>query len=563
MTRESMPSLSVRVYAVALALLAYLAAARDATALDDDQQAALRIATTNIESAAADVESARGSAGTADNPAKGSRLKLTQMRLDQAIGRLNAAAEALTPLPADDAEVKAAKEQHAEVAAVVTEIEAILAGGSKPATSNEEQPAAADNDAPAMAPAPDAPKLHYKQEEQLKNARFYLKEVDRNGAAVAAIVQRLDGEGEPVVHGDVQEALNTLKVADDKYALAAKYLEGLPADHPEVKPVAENAAEAHDALGALRSRLEAADARLGKLTDMGNYPDFDADYEKMGEFTGRYGNFQMTQQQPEKLAEIIAEDAQVLAEMQRIAKAYLPLVEQKTPQGEQMENRFGYFVEQRTAFVNEALAYKEQLPGLIDADIAEAVGLAEQGVNEQKPMYFGPDSGIAQRLGWAEPKVAVLAAFDAEAAKPYQAKLAETRGQIDKMAASLSQQIIDANQPPPDRFEGADRDEVIQIAIDGWKEQQPDAEVIKAYIPSRAWERETKWEWFADAFHKVDRSSLQVQLIVKHNDGLAVIRPMNLRKNHLEGDTIIAVPFYGIDDKLQPSAYLRMEKVNQ
>lgn len=530
-------------------------------ALDADQQAALRTATTNIKSAAADVESARGSAGTADNPAKGSRLKLTRMRLDQAIGRLNAAAEALTPLPADDAEVKAAKEQHAAVAAEVAEIEAILAGGSKPAAPKEEQPAADGNDAPAMAPAPDAPKLHYKQEEQLKNARFYLKEVDRNGAAVAAIVQRLDGEGEPVVHSDVQKALNTLKVADDKYALVAKYLEGLPADHPEVKAVAENAAEANDALGALRSRLEAADAQLGKLTDMANYPDFDADYEKMGGFTGRYGNFQMVQQQPEKLAEIITEDAQVLAEVQRIAKAYLPLVEQKTPQGEQMENRFSYFVEKRTAFVNEALAYKEQLPSLIDADIAEAVGLAEQGVNEQKPMFFGPDSGIAQRLGWAEPKIAVLAAFDPEAAKPYQAKLAETREQIDKMAESLSQQIIDANPPPADRFQGADRDEVIEIAIDGWKEQQPDAEIIKAYIPSQAWERETKWEWFADAFHKVDRSKLQVQLIVKHDDELAIIRPMNIRKNHLKGDTMIAVPFYGIDDKLQPSAYLKLDKV--
>lgn len=565
MTHQALTRLRSCGFILALGLLGSVLAASAGAALDADQQASLKTATANIKSAEADLNAARGSAGTAAKPAKGSRLKLTRMRLDQAIARLNTAAQALGKLPGDDADVKAAVAQHATAAASVVEIEAILSGGEAAAAVPNDAPVAED-DAPAASPAK---KLHYQDEDKLKNGRFTLREANGYANAAAGIVARIDAEAEAaaedqaetekVVHKDVKDGLATLDTADRKYDQAAAYLDQLPADHPSVQAYAKELATTKANLGALRSRLAATDVELDKLTNLKHYPTYDTDVEMLNSFIGRYGNLQV--QQPDVLVEVIQDDGNVLAEVQRIAKTYLPLVEQRTEVGAKLENRFNYFMQKRTAYVKEAQAYKEQLPGLIDADIAEAVSLAEQGVNEQKPMFFGPNSGIEQRLGWAEPKVAVLVAFDPEAGEPYQAKLAETRQQIDKMAESLSQQIIDANMPPNNNFQGEDRDAAIEIAIDGWKKQQPDAEVIEAYIPSKAWERETKWEWFAGAFHKVDRSTLQVQLLVKHDDELGIIRPLNVRKNHLKGDTLIAVPLWSFEDKVQPHSYLKLEKV--
>src|SRR5690606_16432628 len=117
-------------------------------------------------------------------------------------------------------------------------------------------------------------------EEKLNNAKFHLRDAAGNAQAAAAVVARLDGgEGDPVVHSDVKAALAKLDTADAKLALAANHLTGLPADHPEVKPVKDFADSAGAKLGALRTRLEAADGELGKVSRVNNYPAYDNDLE--------------------------------------------------------------------------------------------------------------------------------------------------------------------------------------------------------------------------------------------------------------------------------------------
>ena len=76
-----------------------------------------------------------------------------------------------------------------------------------------------------------------------------------------------------------------------------------------------------------------------------------------------------------------------------------------------------------------------------------------------------------------------------------------------------------------------------------------------------AWTRTTKWQWSNGAFYKVDTSKIQVQLLVKYNDKLAVIRPINIYKNHMKGDTIASFPLFGLKEKLQPNELIPLAKV--
>lgn len=555
----AMDKQAIRVGGFVVVWLSALAVSVPAAALDE---AALRTAQNNIKNAEYDLQSAKGSAGTAANPAKGSRLKLTKMRLESAAARLDTAAEALGNLPAEGEQVTPLRDRHAAAVEQLRAIEAIISGGAAPPAAPRPAETPTQPAAPTRPATPDAPKLDYKQEKALKDANWYFREVDKYAAAAAAIAQRLDGQGEPVVHADVKAGLASLGRAWEKHTLVEERLSQLPADHPQVKPSIDLAAQNKAALGALGSRLQAADAELDKLTNMTHYPRFEADFEKVGELTGRYYDFRMTVQQPEKMAAVISEDAAVLAEIQRIAQAYLPLVQQRTEPGERMEKRFAYFMEKRTAFAGELTAYKAQLPAQFQADLDEGLRLAAQGVAEKKPMFFGPHSGIDQRFGWAEQKLLVLRAFDAEAAKPYEQKLADARAKVKQMARTLEADIIAQNTLPPDRYQGADRKDLIARAAAAWLEAQPKAKVLTATIASEAWERDTRWRHSGGGeFYKIDSSSLQVQLIVKHDGELAVIRPVNLYKNHLKNDTIKAFPMDNPDDELVPSRFIPLAKV--
>lgn len=536
--------------------------ASPAVALDDTQQAKLDQAKNYLKNANADLDSARGSAGTAAKPATGSRLRLTKMRLSSATQRLGQAGESLKDLPADDDAVGAVQKDYDKVAAGIAEVNAII---NPPAGDKEEAPAESDDEpsdsGEAAAPAKDVPKLHYTQEEVLKNAKWYLRETNAYADKAAAVVARMDAEGSKPVHREVRDALKLIETGKEKHTLAVEYIDQLPADHPKVKPTFDGIKQAGDKLGALESRLKAEDSTLAKLTGMEHYPNFEKDYTLLNDLGRRYYDFQQTMQQPEKLAKVVAEDGQVLAVVQRIAKTYLPLVEQKTEQGGRIENRFNHFQTQRNKFATELIAYKQTLPALFEADLKEASDLADEGVAKKNSMYFGENSGIAQRFGWAEQKLLVMRAFGEEEAKPYVERLEEVREQIKQRAKSLEAEIIANNTMPIDNYTGEDRDEIVAMAIDGWRVQQPDAEVLIARIPGKAWARETRWEWFNGSFYKVDKSTLQVQLIVKHDDKLAVKRPLNVRKDHLKGDTLIAVPLDSFEDELIPQRYILLEKV--
>lgn len=560
-----------------------------ALALDAQQEAVHRQATSALKSATADLDAARSSAGTASNPAKGSRLRLTQMRLDQAKARLEQASATLAKLPADDAQVVETKKAYDEALAAHAAIDAIIhpkespatpeapeaPAAEKPAASSDKPSASSDKssdkaaDKPAAKPAEQAqakpaasPRLHYQQEDQLGNARFNLRDAQSRLKPAQAVVSQMDDPEKKVVHSQVVNALKALDSAQEKLGHANKTLASLPAEHDKVAPVISDAKETANLIGGLKSRLDAAEKELGKLAKIENYPNYNKDLELLGDLAGRYRDFQQTVQQPEVLAQTIAEDGNALKEVQRIARTYLPLVEQKTPEGERMENTFNHFQSRRSSFAQALMEYKKQLPALFQQHLDEAASLARQGVEQKKPAFFGPESGIEQQLGFAQDKLTVIQAFGPETAAPFETKLKQTRDAIAQAGKALESQIINSNTMPRDNFQGEGRDAIIAIAKDGWSHQQKDAKVLKAVIVSQAWKRDTRWTWHNGSFSKSDLSRVQVQLVIQHDDKLAVIQPVNVHKNHLSGDTLTGHPMRSGDETPPPQAFLLLEKVN-
>lgn len=544
--------------AVGFTLIA-LSAAMATAALSASQQSVLAQAQAALKNAEADLAAAKASAGTAASPATGSRLKLTQVRLETAKQRLAEAAAALTMLPGDDAGVKAAAERHAAGLAAAASIEAIItAKPAPPAVENPNPPVKPVNPQPIPA---NAPKLDYKQEKLLKDAEFHLGSVEGGIGGVEALLAKFAGEGPKPVHADVLSGLATIGNARVKHKYAMDALGQLPANHPSVQPAANTAATFAAKLDDLQAKLTALDGQLSKVTGMANYPKYDEDFAKLLSFAQRYSNFELAQARPAMMAEIIRDDAAVAAEAKRIAETYQPLADQKTEAGERMEKRMIYFVEKRTDFAKRTGEYMKALPGLFDADIAEANKLAETAIANDLPAYFGDQGGIVQRLGWAKEKLAALAAFDAKSAEAPQQKFDETVAQLKQKAESLRSKIIAANELPPDRYTGADRKELEALAVETWKVQQPMAQVLAIRIPSAQWTRDTGWRRSSRDFYLVDASTIQVQLLVKHDEALAIVRPINFAKNHLASDRVTAGAMDDIKEEMPPQRFVRIEKI--
>ena len=195
----------------------------------------------------------------------------------------------------------------------------------------------------------------------------------------------------------------------------------------------------------------------------------------------------------------------------------------------------------------------------MDADFASIESLVQQAVTERKPLFF--TGGIPQQMGWVEEKLALYRAIGGERAPAYDERLAALRASLVEAEATLEEDIIAANTMPNDGYQGAERDHVVQLAKTELAREFPDAQVLAAAIPSPDWQRETLWRNQTGDWYKIDRSKLQVQLVVKRDDRLAEIRPYNLWKDHLQGDTIKVFPFYAADEELGVHALMLMDNV--
>ncbi|MEM8781469.1 MAG: hypothetical protein AAGE65_01315 [Planctomycetota bacterium] len=480
------------------------------------------------------------------SPPRGSAGKLLAQRLAQAKGDLDPAGQLLANVPDATEGAAAAKQRHADAVALHDGLYAFLTGENAPATDDSA-----------------GTKLDYKQEKLLKDARFYMNEVQQKADGLTALhAQLLPIEDQTTInHKVVFTAMNDLARAKDRAALVKERLDQLPADGAGVAPVVQQYNAAVEAINGADSFFTPLAEKLHTLTAPANYPDFEADYKRLAELGGMYSRPENLEQNRVEAAIAVRQSNAAYQEMARIVAKYKPIIDQQTDQGDRMAGQMKWFLDKYQAYAQAAQATATTLPGQIRADVAEAQQYADQAVAEQKPMFF--QGGIPQRFGWADEKLALLEALDADAHAAMTAEVQAAKDRINEQERSLATAIIESNPLPPDNFQGPDRDAAIAIAVDGWKGQQPEFELLGVRVPSQAWERSTRWEWFADAFHHVDVSTLQVQLLVadESNPELAIIRPVNVKKDHNKGDTMIGVPLWSIEDDVQPRSYLKRDKI--
>jgi hypothetical protein len=529
----------------AIALSTTVADAAELTSSEKQYLAAAKKSLTQLQT---NLKLATETAGPGEGAPPANKAKLAGARL-QAARQSAANVDAyLGKLPADDVDVKAVREDYDEAMKSVSALADRLAGKANGAAK------------PAPASGAATP-LDYRAEQGFKIARS-------NVDAVIASADKLDK-----VVAEVKAAKDKSAVADDVLSAGmasiqsgrrqAGYAEDqfkeLPADHPTVKAAADELKAAIARIDAGEKVIEPLSKASAKAGDGGSYPELQADIKRLNEMAAMLGTGILSANDRTPAAELAKQLPALKEEGDRLLKKYAPLLSKNTDASRNLQSNAKRLSYQVGKFEEALGKQKQALPQQIEADIAQAANLADQAVKEQKPAFF--PGGVAQNLNFAQNKLVLYEALDSAGAAKLKAKLDQTRDAVKKQEASLAGAIIEANELPPDTYAGADKAGLIQRATDAIKKQNPKAEVLAVRIPKSQWERETKWRYENREWRKIDRSRLQAEVIVKRDDKIAEVRPVNLWTDHINNDAVSAIPLLGEKEELSPGNLLPLTKV--
>lgn len=492
---------------------------------------------------------------------QGSAGKLLAMRLEQAGSDLQPAGELVQQLPATGPGVAEVREQYQQMAEVYNRLVALQNGGAEP------QPNAGATEGTV--------KLGYPHADQFKNAVFTLQHKVEQPANQ---LTELQAELQPVEdqltinYRKSGNALDLIEETRRQAGFAETALAKIPAN-------GEGVAEAKERLAAARKALDGSEAyfrplheKLLTIVDPNRYPSFQQDVERMRALSGDYAAEFIFRTDRRRAAELFGQRPQAHAEVVRIAQVYARPLQQKPAWIQPLEASGNRALSGFQVFDARIEEQRQALPGEIRGHLAQAEKLADEAVREQKPAWF--TGGIPQEMGFAEDKLTLITAIDPPTGGTLQNEFEQMQTEPRQRAESLKELIIQENTPPPNNFQGADRQKAIDAAFDAWKHQEEGFKVLAAAIPAEAWTREQKHSFdgsihantgnISGEWSKQDRSKIQVQLLiaVKDDPKLAKIIPVTVYKDHMRGDTMFGTPLFAGDEELPPRFFLLRETIH-
>ena len=446
----------------------------------------------------------------------------------------------LNQVPANHPTSVALREQAAKLGGTLKEVAASLRA-AQAAKPGDKQPGGA-------APAAGAQRLDYRQDEQLKNARFYLNEIDTRSKRLDELLAgKLDTEA-------IAESRELMGFIQQRLGYANKALTALPAEFPAVATELKRAAAAEAQVATATASLDkAAPAAQQQTAALGQQ--MTDDLAMVDSWSKGLGNPQeLFQARPDDAIATVNQMPQMREALNAMLQRWNARVAEKPGDATAaaMVNKLNYVDEKLTDVEKAAGELTKSLPADVAAQIAEIETMIATAVSDRKPLYFGPQGGIEQKLGQVDQSLKLLTTLDPAAGETASDALLRARDKSKVAQEALSQDIINNNKKPAEQYNGPDKEDLRQRIIENWKQAHPDNEIVLVVFNTAGWSRTTRWDWneARKGFEKVDYDRLQPKLFYKLDDMRAVEVPIELRKDYMKDGRLSINPW---DIEAEPS----------
>lgn len=321
---------------------------------------------------------------------------------------------------------------------------------------------------------------------------------------------------------------------------------GCPTDDARVKAIRDFAADAQARIAEFKSEIEPKLGKSRELADPANYPNLDADFEKLDEFAKAYSTTSFLSQ-PEKIARLAAEFPQVTKWCSERFAEYKPLITMTGGKESPLYKRYEKTANAVKKFQAAASEFVAECEQEVPRTCAGAVEMGEQAAAEKKPAFF--TGGVKQKLEQAKARIDVCASLlpaDDARRKAMTDALASARAKCDALAGSLKAEILAATRAPNDVYRGTDKAAHEAAIRAAWSKEHPNDEILAVRFHMEQFDRDTKWTWQSadSSWNKSDTSVLCATVIVKTGAEIATMYPAYVNVDHLSDRTV-----YGVQTK--------------
>lgn len=289
----------------------------------------------------------------------------------------------------------------------------------------------------------------------------------------------------------------------------------------------------------------AASEQLG----IGHYPDYQKDVEILDALSEKYrvGNVftKGKELKAKKLHAAYAADQKtydtLLAKYKVLMDGNRAAYHAAYKEANTLRTKFRYSGERLTKFAGHRDQFFSGIVPEINGYLKEIEDMIASANEKNDPQFF--TGGIQQKSDWTERSLFVYKTVAGEDNADYKAirsKFDNLKIEIKKAETRLIEKIIVVRKTPDDQYKGADREKLLQMLVEDFKEFFPGEDIIATGIEDSQWERTTEWKAYGGGgLYKTDYSKMDAWLITKKDGRLATLYWTSVSKNHMKGNELL------------------------
>lgn len=381
--------------------------------------------------------------------------------------------------------------------------------------------------------------LEYKYRASYKNTEYYLNQIEGNLDQVRSQVSVATAKDGPQAQANIDALRKSLTNAKSNLSKLPA-----PSELALTQPLHDRVAAAEQAINALQVTLDerikgtraAVNAEAAAIA---------ADTDKLIEWGKMFADAEGAfNNEPEAALMLVERMADVESEWQVIQQRRAALLDpaNQGEEGRTIQAAAGYFQRSPPRFKEYMAMLARDLPAQIGEQQTRCAEAIARSVTGKDVALLAGTKVDLDRTG---DRVRLRSGIDANAGAPVAAEQARIAALWTETSKTLRDDIIKGNQPPQPEYAGDDVPALRALALKRWAELHPKDTVLAVVFNTPGWKRTTRWDWHASSksFNKVDYSSIQPKIIVQFDDTLALVVPVDITKDHLQGDLIRVSPW--------------------